>query len=85
LVFRCGDIGALSELIREAAGDPARLKDLGRAAFAHVQTWSPERNIAATFEAIRTATSRLNRNSAEALSESAIPNSSAPASQKSQE
>jgi glycosyltransferase involved in cell wall biosynthesis len=85
LVFRCGDIDALAELIREAAGDPARLKDLGRASLAYVQTWSPERNIAATFEAIRTATSRLNRNSAEALSESAIPNSSAPASQKPQE
>ena len=82
LVFRCGDIDALAELIREAAGDPARLKDLGRASVTYVQTWSPERNIAATFEAIRTATSRVNRNSAEALSESAIPNSSAPASQK---
>jgi glycosyltransferase involved in cell wall biosynthesis len=85
LVFRCGDIDALAELIREAAGDPGRLKDLGRAAFTYIQTWSPERNIAAQFEAIRTATSRLNRNSAEALSESAIPNSSAPASQKPQE
>lgn len=85
LVFRCGDIDALAELIREAAGDPGRLKDLGRAAFTYIQTWSPERNIAAQFEAIRTATSRLNRNSAEALSESAIPNSSAPVSQKPQE
>ena len=85
LVFRCGDIDALAELIREAAGDPGRLKALGRAAFAYVQTWSPERNIAAQFESIRTATSRLNRNSPETLSESAIPNSSAPASQKPQE
>jgi len=85
LVFRCGDIDALAELIGEAAGDPGRLKDLGRAAFAYVQTWSPERNIAAQFESIRTATSRLNRNSPETLSESAIPNSSAPASQKPQE
>jgi glycosyltransferase involved in cell wall biosynthesis len=85
LVFRCGDIDALAELIREAAGDRARLKDLGRTSLAYVQTWSPERNIAATFEAIRMAASRLNRNSAEALSESDIPNSSAPASQKPQE
>jgi glycosyltransferase involved in cell wall biosynthesis len=61
LVFRCGDIDALAKLIREAAGDPARLKDLGRSAFAHVQTWSPERNIAAMFDAIQIVAQRRNR------------------------
>jgi glycosyltransferase involved in cell wall biosynthesis len=85
LVFRCGDIDALAELLKKTTADPARLKSLGRAALAYVQTWSPERNITAMFEAVQIATSRLNRSSIESLSESAVPNSSAPASQKSQE
>jgi glycosyltransferase involved in cell wall biosynthesis len=85
LVFRCGDIDALAELMKKATADPARLKVLGRAACAYVQTWSPERNIAAAVEAIRMATSRLRRNAAEALSDSAVPKSSAPASQNPQE
>src|SRR5260370_2996132 len=80
--FRCGDVDALAELIKKAFADPARLKELGRAALAYVQTWSPERNIAVMFEAIQMATSRLNRTSIESLSESAVPNSSSPASQK---
>jgi len=57
-VFRCGDIDALAELMKKATADPARLYDLGRASFAHVQTWSPERNIAAAVEAIRTGVER---------------------------
>ncbi len=84
-VFRCGDTDALAELMKKASADPARLKELSRAALAHIQTWSPERNIAATVEAIRTAVSRLRRNSAKALSDSTPPKSSAPAPQKSQE
>jgi glycosyltransferase involved in cell wall biosynthesis len=83
-VFRCGDIDALAELMRKAIADRARLKELGRAALAYVQTWSPERNIAAAVEAIRMATSRLSRNSVETLSDSAAPGAGAPASPKHQ-
>jgi hypothetical protein len=39
--------------MKKAAADPVRLKELGRAALAHIQTWSPEGNIAATVQAIR--------------------------------
>jgi len=60
-VFRCGDVDALAELIQKAAADPARLGDLGRAALAQIQTWSPERNIAATVEAIRIGVARASR------------------------
>jgi glycosyltransferase involved in cell wall biosynthesis len=60
-VFHCGDVDALAELIRKAAADPARLKELGRAALSHIQTWSPERNIAASAEAVRVAVSRMGR------------------------
>jgi glycosyltransferase involved in cell wall biosynthesis len=83
-VFRCGDIDALAQLMRKATADRARLKELGRAALACVQTWSPERNIAAAVEAIQMATSRLRRNSVETLSDSAAPapGAGAPASPK---
>jgi len=72
-VFRCGDIDALAELMRKAIADPARLKELSRAALAHIQTWSPERNIAGTVDAIRTAVSRIGRREIEYPSDSAAP------------
>jgi glycosyltransferase involved in cell wall biosynthesis len=52
-VFPAGDIAALAELMRKAIADPVRLKFLGRASLAYIQTWSPERNIAAAVDAIR--------------------------------
>jgi glycosyltransferase involved in cell wall biosynthesis len=58
-VFSAGDIDALAELMKKATADPVRLKDLDRAALAYVQTWSPDRNVAATFEAIELAVSRI--------------------------
>jgi glycosyltransferase involved in cell wall biosynthesis len=72
-VFRCGDIDALAELMRKTIADPARLKELSRAALAHIQTWSPERNIAGTVDAIRTAVSRIGRREIEYPSDSAAP------------
>jgi glycosyltransferase involved in cell wall biosynthesis len=60
-VFRCGDIDALATLMKKTATDPVRLKQLGRAALAHIQTWSPERNIAATVEAIRIGVAHTGR------------------------
>jgi glycosyltransferase involved in cell wall biosynthesis len=72
-VFRCGGVDALAELMRRAFADPARLKELSRAALAHVQTWSPERNIACTVEAIRTAVSRIGRREIEYPSDTAAP------------
>jgi glycosyltransferase involved in cell wall biosynthesis len=57
-VFRAGDIDALAELMKKATADPARLKALGRASLAYIQTWSPERNIAAAVEAIRIGLTR---------------------------
>jgi glycosyltransferase involved in cell wall biosynthesis len=51
-VFRFGDIDALADLLKKAAANTAALRELGRASRSYVQTWSPERNIAATVEAI---------------------------------
>jgi len=72
-VFRCGDVAALAELMRKAAADPARLKELGRAALSHIQTWSPERNIAASAEAVRIAVSRMGRREVACHSDSVAP------------
>ncbi len=72
-VFRCGDVVALAELMRKAAADPARLKELGRAALSHIQTWSPERNIAASAEAVRIAVSRMGRREVACHSDSVAP------------
>ncbi len=58
LVFPCGDIGALAKNLKDAATDRARLQSIARAGLTHIQTWSPERNIAATVDAIRVAVAR---------------------------
>jgi glycosyltransferase involved in cell wall biosynthesis len=59
LVFPFGDIDALAALLSRIATDRAaleRFRELGRA---HVQTWSPERNVDASVEAIKLALSRM--------------------------
>lgn len=72
-VFRCGDVDALAQLIMRAVADSAHLRELGRSAFAHIQSWSPERNIAASAEAIRIAVSRMGRRGIKCPSDSAAP------------
>lgn len=76
-VFPFGDVRALADLLKNAATDPAALRKLGRASLSHIQTWSPERNIAATVEAIRTgvahAGGRLTPGDGEPLSPLARP------------
>jgi len=59
LVFPCGDIEALAGILRDASSNPTRLLALARAARAHIHNWSPERNVAATVEAISAALSRI--------------------------
>jgi len=54
-IFPAGDIQALANLLRFAFTDRERLREAGRRGFAHVETHSPERLIAATVEAIRKA------------------------------
>jgi glycosyltransferase involved in cell wall biosynthesis len=82
-VFACGDVAALAALLKDAVADRVRLAALGHAAAAHMQTWSPERNIAATLEAIEIAVARKGRRSRVALGDtSAAPTSSSAAPQK---
>jgi glycosyltransferase involved in cell wall biosynthesis len=81
-VFPCGDIGALAGILRDAFADGAGLQAVARAAFAHIQTWSPERNIAATVEAIRIAVQRVGRGPAATPADSAAPRSTPAATPK---
>jgi glycosyltransferase involved in cell wall biosynthesis len=58
-IFPCGDIDALAALLAGIPGDRPllrRLRDLG---LAHLQTWSPQRNVATTVDAIELAVSRV--------------------------
>jgi glycosyltransferase involved in cell wall biosynthesis len=60
-IFPCGNIDALAAILKDALADRTRLQSIARASVAHIQTWSPERNIAATVDAIRIAVARLRR------------------------
>lgn len=63
-VFPAGNVAALAETLRRVLGDRDKLKGIRQAMLAHIQTWSPERNIAATFDAVESAVKRV-RNSHE--------------------
>jgi glycosyltransferase involved in cell wall biosynthesis len=81
-VFPCGDVEALASVLRDAFTDRSRLKSLARAARAHIQTWSPERNITATIEAIRIAVARAGRLAFPSLPESSSSRTTPAAGQK---
>jgi glycosyltransferase involved in cell wall biosynthesis len=77
-VFPCRDVGGLAKILTGVAADRARLQSVARAALAHIQTWSPERNIGATVEAIRIGVTHAGRRPSVVLSDSAA-HQSAPA------
>jgi len=57
-IFPCGDVDALARALKDALTDSKRLRSVAGTALAHIQTWSPERNIAATLDAIRIGVKR---------------------------
>jgi len=61
LIYPCGDVPALADLLRQLLADRSHLRSLGLAARQRMDSWSPERNIANTVDAIATAVSRLRR------------------------
>jgi glycosyltransferase involved in cell wall biosynthesis len=63
MIYPCGNIDALASILRSVAVDRARLEALARACNLHIRSWSPEKNISATIEAVRVAVSRLGRSS----------------------
>lgn len=76
-VFPCGNVDRLAAILKAALNDRPRLQFVARAAVAHIQTWSPERNIAATVDAIRISIARLRRErNAESAPAQAMPEKS---------
>src|SRR5215472_13771229 len=57
-IFPCGDVDALARILKDGSSDRTRLQSASGTALAHIQTWSPERNIAATLDAIRIGVTR---------------------------
>ena len=84
-VYPCGDVPALIALLENALADREALARLGRAAVAHMQSWSPEQNIAATLEAVATAVSRKKRHAVRTTMDSASSRASEVAPQKMRE
>jgi glycosyltransferase involved in cell wall biosynthesis len=59
LIFPCGDIEKLASILQGLIANPSKLRELGLAFHTRILEWSPEKNIEATIEAVRTAISRL--------------------------
>lgn len=60
-VFAAGDVDSLAAKLSSACENREPLRQLRDVAVAHIRTWSPERNIEATIEAIEAAVSRARR------------------------
>ena len=58
LIYPCGDIDALADLLRAVFAIPAQLLELGDAARRHMDSWAPHNNIAATIDAVTRAVRR---------------------------
>jgi glycosyltransferase involved in cell wall biosynthesis len=61
LIYRCGDVEALSKILSQCILDSENLSVLGQRARERMQTWSPKENIAALVEAIERAVSRVHK------------------------
>jgi glycosyltransferase involved in cell wall biosynthesis len=61
LIYPCGDIAALSTILRRAHTDRAWLASVARAARARIENWGPRENIAAVVEAVACGLQRIGR------------------------
>ena len=57
-IFPFGDIRSLTTILKESLSAPARLRTLGQAARARMQSWSPADNVNAVAEAVESAIGR---------------------------
>ncbi len=76
-VYRCGDVSELASLLRRLSTHDPPLSELGRAARARMQTWSPRESIEATVNAITRAVSRVGMSAAPPLVAANVRNPSA--------
>jgi glycosyltransferase involved in cell wall biosynthesis len=58
-IFPCGDLAALAALLSTIARDRALLQRIRHLGLAHLQTWTPQRNVSATVDAVELAVSRV--------------------------
>jgi len=70
-VYPAGNVLALAELVKKALSDRQGLAALRPESVAHMQTWSPERNIEATHKAIENAVARKRTRESESVSANA--------------
>src|SRR5277367_1010432 len=81
-VFPCGDLAALAAILKYVIVDRSHLESLGRAAAAYIKAWSPERNIAATLDAIEIAVARKGRRAGSSFADSSSSHNAPAAPQK---
>src|SRR6266513_2124822 len=62
-IYPCGNVNALTELLKVVLANPVLLAEWGRVARQRMDTWSIRENISGTVEAICRAVSRLDRGS----------------------
>jgi hypothetical protein len=60
-VYPCGDIDALASSLGKMLSDRTTLRVLAASARARIETWSPDRNVVATVEAVAAAVSHRTR------------------------
>jgi glycosyltransferase involved in cell wall biosynthesis len=58
LIYPCGDINALADLLRAVFTNPSKLLELGEAARRRMDSWAPRNNVAATIDAVTRAIRR---------------------------
>ena len=58
-ILPCGDVAALAALLSTIARDRTLLQGIRRLGLAHLQTWTPQRNVSTTLDAIELAVSRV--------------------------
>ena len=61
-VYPCGDIDALAAVLRQAAENRGPLSEMGVAARARMESWSPRQNIDAAVDAIARGVARVRHN-----------------------
>jgi len=76
-IFPCGYVDALVRIFKAVLADRPRLLFVARTSLAHIQTWSPERNVAATLDAIRIGVTRARGSRDKGVSPQATPKKSA--------
>lgn len=82
-VFSCGDIDAMAALLTKVAGDRPFLQRIRRLGVLHLQTWSPQRNVAATVDSIERAVSHIRGQRATKKEVPAGPESPVPSARQS--